>query len=767
MDNYTGKILNNRYLLDKVIGVGGMAVVYKAYDRVDSKTVAVKILKDEYYADASFRKRFRNESVTVSVLSHPNIVKIYDVSLGDKLQYIVMEYINGITLKQYLTQKKRLSWQEAFDLTGQILQAMRHAHSRGVVHRDVKPQNIMLIPNKDGRHTVKVTDFGIAHFEDREESRTDKDVMGSVRYASPEQVNGDHTDKKSDIYSVGVVLYEMVTGQLPFSSGSAVSVALMQLNEPVKPPRQIVPTLPLGAEQIIMHALKKNPEERYGSAEEMIADMDELIRNPTKSFREDHSRLNGRIPIRRRPNQFSQGKPVGAGQTAAAAAPEKRSSRAIYDGPDDFNEDDVALMRKSYTVPILFTLILLIIAGAALFGWYFFADTDEVEVPLFVGKFVEEIREDKEYKYFFNHNMIETNLVYTTEYKEGYIISQSVEAGTVMTVTHSGAGVIRLNVAYTSASMTVPEIAKGERLQDARMKLAKMGFKVKTEAVVDTSLEESTVIRTDPESGASVAYGETITVYYAIHDADKVAVPSVIGSTLAEAKEELEAMGFKVVIEYQKSTAENAGLVISQSVEADTPVIAKETEITLIIGEYNGKKTTTITVTLPDIADASAYQPVYVYVGDTLVKTLSAVTLDGSSLSIDISGTGSTTYTVYIGNVQYQTGAVDFSGATPIVSSEQTYDYTGEDGQTKPSTTAAATTTSAGATVTLPAYEGKVYEDYFSALTSAGFDNIVRKDISSSNVPAGQVVSVSSDKSAYTPEEAFDAEITVYVSTGS
>ena len=230
MDNYVGKRLDGRYELQEVIGVGGMAVVYKAYDNIDDRTVAVKILKDEFLASEEFRRRFKNESKAIAVLSHPNIVKVYDVSYGDKLQYIVMEYVEGITLKEYIEQQGVISWKETVHFTTQILRALQHAHDKGIVHRDIKPQNIMLLENG----TIKVTDFGIARFS-RSETRTMTDTaIGSVHYISPEQARGDITDDKSDIYSVGVVMYEMLTGQLPFQSDNSVSVAIMQLHRPGK-----------------------------------------------------------------------------------------------------------------------------------------------------------------------------------------------------------------------------------------------------------------------------------------------------------------------------------------------------------------------------------------------------------------------------------------------------------------------------------------------------------------------------------------------------
>ena len=268
------------YEVQEIIGVGGMSVVYKAYDNIDDRIVAVKILKDEFLANEEFRRRFKNESKAIAVLSHPNIVKVFDVSYGDKLQYIVMEYVEGITLKEYIEQQGVINQKEAVYFVMQLLRALQHAHDKGVVHRDIKPQNIMLLENG----MIKVTDFGIARFS-RSETRTLSDsTIGSVHYISPEQARGDVTDDKADLYSVGVMFYEMLTGKLPFTADSSVSVAIMQLQNDPEPPTKINPSIPAGLEQIIMHAMKKNVNDRYQSAAEMILDLEEFKRNPSVQF---------------------------------------------------------------------------------------------------------------------------------------------------------------------------------------------------------------------------------------------------------------------------------------------------------------------------------------------------------------------------------------------------------------------------------------------------------------------------------------------------
>ena len=242
MDKFVGKRLDGRYEIQEIIGVGGMAVVYKARDNVEDRIVAIKILKDEFTSNEEFIRRFKNESKAIAMLSHPNIVKVFDVSFGDLIQYIVMEYIDGITLKEFIERQGSLRWKDAVHFTLQILKGLQHAHDKGIVHRDVKPQNIMVLP--DG--TIKVTDFGIARFA-RSEQRTITDkAIGSVHYISPEQARGEKTDEKADVYSVGVMLYEMLTGQLPFQAESAVSVAIMQLQRDPQLPTEINGSIPLG-----------------------------------------------------------------------------------------------------------------------------------------------------------------------------------------------------------------------------------------------------------------------------------------------------------------------------------------------------------------------------------------------------------------------------------------------------------------------------------------------------------------------------------------
>ncbi len=542
MENYVGKRLDGRYEIMEVLGVGGMAVVYKAYDNIDHRIVAVKILKDEFLANPDFKRRFMNESKAISVLSHPNIVKVYDVSYGEILQYIVMEYVDGISLKEYIEQQGVIDPREALYFVTQILRALQHAHDKGIVHRDIKPQNIMLI--SDG--TIKVTDFGIARFS-RSETRTMTDgAIGSVHYISPEQAKGSVTDAKTDLYAVGVMLYEMLTGRLPFQSDNAVSVALMQLhNDPVKP-TAINPSIPVGLEQIIIRAMQKNQNDRYQSASEILMDIEAFKKNPNIKF--DYSYFNDSVKkeVEEKPPVKTPLKPVKVKETTPI-------SKASYDESDDDAED---LSSKKKTIAVLCGVLCALVIFAVALITFFLPGTKGIPVPDLVGKnFFTEVMNNSAYTDF----SFEPVTVEDSDEPSGTIVDQSPAGGKVQ----KGAK-ITVYISVAAAKVDVPNVY-GYEYTSAETVLKGAGFEVKIIKEKSEEVEIGKVIRTSPRKGATVEYGSLIKIYVATsEEVEPVEVPNLVGMTVAEAKRALEDVGLildTARTEYRPSTSPEGRII--------------------------------------------------------------------------------------------------------------------------------------------------------------------------------------------------------------
>lgn len=537
MDKYVGKRLDGRYEIQEIIGVGGMAVVYKAYDNQENRVVAVKILKEEFVSNEEFLRRFRNESKAIAMLSHPNIVKVFDVSFGDLIQYIVMEYIEGITLKEYIERQGSLRWKDAVHFTLQILKALQHAHDKGIIHRDVKPQNIMVL----GDGTIKVTDFGIARLA-RSEQRTITDkAIGSVHYISPEQARGERTDERADIYSVGVMLYEMLTGKLPFQAESAVSVAIMQLQREPQLPTEINGSIPLGLEQITMHAMQKNPERRYQSAAEMLYDLSQFRKDPAITF--DYSYF-----VDDSPTKFVS--PV-----------------EDYDLPPVNPREEQEVKEKNNMIPILagiaVTLVIAIIVLAALFLPKLFSGTgEEIECPNFIGKKYEDVKENEEYKENF---IFEPEWQENSEYEYGYIFEQSKSEGQKL---KKGAK-ITLTVSLGQTTKKVPDVY-GKSEAAAISELKSNGFTVKTAEMPSEDVEKGLVVKTDPARTTVVAEGEEITVYISSgKEVKSVDVPDVVGMKQSDAEKALKDKNLLVKVEETKITIKDkyypVGYVVRQT----------------------------------------------------------------------------------------------------------------------------------------------------------------------------------------------------------
>lgn len=552
MENYTGKRLDGRYEMQEIVGVGGMAVVYKAYDNIDDRIVAVKVLKDEYLANEEFRRRFKNESKAIAVLSHPNIVKVYDVSYGDKLQYIVMEYVEGITLKEYIQQQGAVNWHECVKFLVQILRALQHAHDKGIVHRDIKPQNIMLLQHG----IIKIGDFGIARFS-RSETRTmTENAIGSVHYISPEQARGDLTDEKADIYSVGVVMYEMLTGQLPFESDSAVAVALMQVQQDPQKPREINPNIPVGLEQITMRAMQKNAADRYQSAAEMLPDLDEFKRNPSIKF--DYTYY-----VDKQPTKY---------------ADDLLGKLPVPPKDEDKDDDDGTVSTKpagGRMVPIMLgvALGLLVVAGIVIMLVMksgMMNDNSRLEVENFIGKnYYEDI--EPNLKTTYEKYNFETVLEANSQKEDGEIIRQSPSAGTKIV----SDDVVTLTI-ISNSTVDVPDVY-GNNYSQAQQKLIAAGFAVTIEQVQDSSHSVGTVISTQPEKGAKAPRGSTVKLLVAIKndEVNDVVVPNLVGWSLSDAIDMLEAAGLMLDTNYVYINSEkDIDTVLDQSVAAGSSIAA-------------------------------------------------------------------------------------------------------------------------------------------------------------------------------------------------
>ena len=653
MDNYTGKRLDARYEIQEVIGVGGMAVVYKAYDSIDDRIVAVKILKEEYLANEEFRRRFKNESKAIAVLSHPNIVKVYNVSYGDRLQYIVMEHVEGITLKEYIEQQGKLGIKETVHFTMQILRALQHAHDKGIVHRDIKPQNIMLLSNGN----IKVTDFGIARFSYSDTKTMTDSAIGSVHYISPEQARGDTTDARADIYSVGVVLYEMLTGQLPFQSDNSVSVALMQLQNDPKLPRELNGSIPVGLEQIVMHAMQKNTKNRYQSAAEMLLDIEEFKRNPNIRFQRDYFVDND--PTKYVPSR----KPVAA--PPVVTPPVKKTVEPVVtsDYDDNYEDTDEKPKGKGSFIAIGVSIAAAVLAVLVFAFLFFFTDVfkgDTLVVPQFIGKnYEEEILNNPEYDDF----DIKINEIANSAYENGDVFFQQPGSGQKIDKDNN---VVTLSVATNAKKIVVPDVI-GMGHEIAQKTLTSKGFKnIKLMPMLSTE-NFGDVIKIEPEVGEE-ADSDTIVIVYYASDEDFVEVPKVAGLNWNLEMAELMIKSVQLSVDpeiIEEDSNEPAGTVIAQSPEEGEKVMPG-TKVKLTIS--NGipeSRVANLEVTLPASGSTRGSFEVFVNNESKLSRTL---LMDGSNYPFEVEGSGeAASVKVFIDNREYYSCTVDFNQDPPVV----------------------------------------------------------------------------------------------------
>ncbi|MCL2298555.1 MAG: Stk1 family PASTA domain-containing Ser/Thr kinase, partial [Firmicutes bacterium] len=644
MDYYVGKILDGRYEIQEVLGVGGMAIVYRAYDNIDDRPVAVKVLKEEYLANEEFRRRFKNESKAIAMLSHPNIVKVYDVSYGERLQYIVMEYVEGITLKEYIEQRRVIPWKEAVHFLTQILRALQHAHDRGVVHRDVKPQNVMLLHSGN----IKVTDFGIARFT-RSETRTmTENAIGSVHYISPEQARGDLTDGKSDIYSVGVVLYEMLTGELPFQSDSTVSVAIMQLQSEPRRPREINDQIPLGLEQITIRAMQKSPAERYQSAAEMLLDLEEFKRNPLIRFEYNYY-------VDREPTKYVS--PLEY-QRPMRPAPAKRLPQDVE---EEAERRSVLPKMIGIVAGVVFVVAIFIVLSVVLNN-----PRDMVKVDNFVNMMQAEIQNNPEFdrQYAFDWQEEVSSL------PGGTVSRQVPQKGALRKPDSAGKVKVTLYVSQ-SEDGTVPDVV-GLTYADAAQKIREAGFVPKAgEPKYSPNVEEGKVVSTDPGARTPLELNQTVTIIVATSkNPDQIEVPELIGWTPEEARNLLESVELTMADDVPEiDSNQPEGKVAAQSIDPKVKV-AKGTEIKVSVS--NGKPPNQSAVVKVPMPNTGVETSVRVYLDNTLVKEETIIV--GGSYSVTVEGKAPAGLEVRLGGKKIYTATVNFDQTPPTLTNEQVYD---------------------------------------------------------------------------------------------
>lgn len=537
-DKYLGQTLDERYQILERIGEGGMALVYKALDHRLNRYVAVKIMRDEMAEDDELRRRFTTEAHAVAMLSNPNIVAVYDVSHSDVLEYIVMEYVDGVTLKYYMERKGSISWREVLHFSRQIARALAHAHERGIIHRDIKPKNIMLL--RDG--TVKVADFGIAALEN-EIHENNGEAIGSVHYIAPEQARGESPDARSDLYSLGVVMYEMLTGRKPFNGDTVGEIAMKHMNMTPIPPHSIIPGIPDDLEAITLRAMSPNIEERYQSARELLTDLDWFSQNQVRAEENREMENPAVVPIR-------SGTELSKEQYSVRR---RRSSRVSF-------------------LTGVFGAILAILA-LVVFLWKFwlgdiFAPAERIHLPEFVNKNYESLVQNPEYARLYHFEVV---YVYDQTKEAGIVLSQSPNAGRSMMITPSGIHV-QLVVSSGDSLVQVPNVINMDyRTASAVMRQA--GLYVEIVNAVSDTVARDNVINTEPAVGQEVSRGSII--YMTVSVGPKVltiSMPNLIGLSENAAIVQIESNRLSYGgSEYVVSDLP-AGTVISQNIEAFTSV---------------------------------------------------------------------------------------------------------------------------------------------------------------------------------------------------
>ena len=560
MDKYIGKMLDGRYEIIELIGSGGMANVYKAKCHRLNRMVAVKILKSDMAENEEIRRRFRDESRAVAQLSHANIVSVYDVSSSGDTEYIVMELIDGITLKQYMERRGQMDWRESLHFIIQIMRALEHAHSRGIIHRDIKPQNIMVL--RDG--SVKVADFGIACLQNNAQTLT-QDALGSVHYISPEQARGEHIDARSDIYSAGVVLYEMLTGRLPFEGDTAVSVAIQHLSSVPLAPSEIREDVPKGLELICMKAMCADINKRYASATAMLEDLESFRKNPDidmeyirEELKEKENTEATRYISKKELSEAVRNKKEKEKDELAA---EKQEKTGIAGTKDEKKRMAIIIGAFAGALLLIFLIFTLIFNGFGGGG-----DSSGHKVPDIRGMTVEEAKKQEGIKDIFTIEVVGTKE--NSKYNDGEIISQDPSEGTLRknNLTIQVYVCAKVEKSYMP---TVLNMSEG----DAKSILNNMslGLNIQVQDKPSDTVAKGLVVATSPAAGAEIRQGNTVIIYISSgREIKPVTVPNFVGMTEEKANLEAQKLGLVVGASSSEYSDKPAGTVIRQSISATT-----------------------------------------------------------------------------------------------------------------------------------------------------------------------------------------------------
>ena len=669
--NLIGKMLANRYEILEKIGNGGMAIVYRAKDHVLNRFVAVKVLKDEFITDNEFIKRFRTEAQAAASLTHPNIVSIYDVGNEGDIYYIVMELIQGKTLKEIIVEDGKFSWKWSVNIAIQIASALETAHRHNIVHRDIKPHNIII--TEDGM--AKVTDFGIAKAVSNSTITAFGTTIGSVHYFSPEHAKGGYTDAKSDLYSLGVVMYEMLTGRVPFDADTPVSVALMQVQDEPIEPRKLNPQIPISVNNIILKAMQKNPNDRYASATDMLIDLSTALKRPDDDF----------VVFAHKPNDL---------QTQRLSTLYDIDEKAKTDDEDEDYEEPKRKNKKQNKViaffkrHVILSVILagILIFGLALGGTILFMNLNKDEEALIPNLVTNEDGDRltlEEAQAIYDETAFEPELKVeyeiSDEIEPGYVIRQDPEYSTINNMRMKLSTEFTIYVSEEREKIETPsnEDVVGKELDEVTKTLADLGFtNVVTETETHDSLKEGLVIRLSAE-GEELYADDEIIIYVSSGDG-KVDVPDVLGDSESDARSALEDAGFKVKVEYDEDTDEDDGIVLKQS----STKAAEGATITITVNRLPEKVKGTLIV---DVASLIGYETQYDDEGNSIAPEkisvqISVTDSDGNSLvsqtrqlsedeedhTVTFEGTGVVNVEVSVGGEVLFSDQLDLSSETTI-----------------------------------------------------------------------------------------------------